>query len=531
MKWKTCLLPAALALPLTAIAAINQPVKVSGGSVQGVPGKDASITVFKGIPYAAPPVGDLRWRAPEAVVGWEGIRKADKFGNSCIQKIVYERKPWTYEFMAHADISEDCLFLNVWTPARSNSDKLAVYVFIHGGGNIEGSGEVPAYDGEGLAKKGVVVVTVNYRLGIFGNFAHPELSAEAPQHTSGNYAELDLIAALKWVKQNIAQFGGDPDRVTIGGQSAGSGHVHSMVASPLAKGLFQGAINESGTGIGTDMMGTSLADMEQLGISFAKAKGAKSIADLRKLSWQEITDTIPASSPNAAPPTFRFGSVVDGYVFNATPLDTIAQGKQNDVPTLVGGNRDEGGVAPGMKMSLDAFSQLVLKRYDEMADEFLKHYPVPATPEEAGAVVSQGAWDQNRTSLYLWAKERAKTAKTPVFSYFWTHPMPGPDVAIYGAFHTSEIPYAMNTLSMSDRPFTSEDLKIADTLSSYWANFIKTGDPNGPGLPHWPSMNEKPGMVMEVGDHFGPIPIAADKAKQEFMEKYLTTKPRQALRP
>jgi para-nitrobenzyl esterase len=289
------LLQAALALACAAAfaqittAEIKGPVKVSGGVVQGVPGRNASITVFKGIPHAAPPVGDLCWRAAQPVVSWNGFLRAGKFGKSCIQKEVYERKPWTYEFMAHNDISEDCLYLDVWTPAKRSTEKLPVYVFIHGGGNVEGSGAVPVYDGEGLAQKGVIVVTPNYRLGIFGTFVHPELSAEAPYHASGNYSILDIIAALRWVKENIAQFGGDPDKVTIGGQSAGSGHVFSLTVTPLAKGLFRGAINESGATatIFTASPGQPLAEAEKIGISFAAAKGAKSIAELRRLSWRQ----------------------------------------------------------------------------------------------------------------------------------------------------------------------------------------------------------------------------------------------------
>jgi len=282
------------ALPLR--AAIDQPVKVDGGLVSGAPGKDASISVFKGIPYAAPPVGNLRWRAPQPVVPWQGVRKSDRFGNSCIQNIVAERKPWTYEFMTHTEISEDCLYLNVWTPAKSATGRLPVYLFIHGGGNTEGSGAVPVYDGEGLAKKGIIVVTVNYRLGIFGFYTHPELTAESEVHASGNYALLDLIAALHWVHDNIAQFGGNPNRVTVGGQSAGASDTHSLVASPLAKGLFHGAIAESGSSVGRlGLMGANtLAAQEQAGLRYAEAKGAKSLADLRRLSWQELIAPVPA---------------------------------------------------------------------------------------------------------------------------------------------------------------------------------------------------------------------------------------------
>lgn len=528
MKRKSFLSHALLAVLCTAAfnqtssAQITGPVKVSGGSVQGMQGRNPSIIVFKGIPYAAPPVGDLRWRAPQPVVPWDGVRKADKFGSSCIQHEVYERKPWTYEFMSHNDISEDCLYLNVWTPAKSVTDKLPVYVYFYGGGNVEGSGAVPIYDGEGLAQKGVIVVTPNYRLGIFGMFVHPELSAEAPYHASGNYSDLDLVAALKWVKANIAQFGGDPNRVTIGGQSAGSGHVFNMTVTPLARGLFRGAINESGVNasVATAGPGTTLADGEKMGLAFMAAKGAKSLAELRRMSWQQIMDPIPPSSPNAPASTFHFGNVIDGYLFPLSPRQTYEQGKQNDVPTITGNNRnDNTGPPPHPDITLAAFKEQVRARYTTMAGEFFKLYPA-ASDDEARTAYMQSTWDLTRSGAYAWSVWRAKTAKTQVYTYFWDHTLPGPDADQYGAFHTSEVPYVMNSLSMSDRPFTEKDHKIADIMSSYWANFIKTGDPNGPGLAHWPSTSEDPGTTMEVGDKYEPIPVAGDKAKLQFFEEY-----------
>jgi para-nitrobenzyl esterase len=528
MKWKIVMLPAVVAIVSaaafgqTAVKDVAGVVKVTGGSVQGKPGRDKSIAVFKGIPFAAPPVGDLRWRAPQPVVAWEGVHEADRFGNSCIQKTVYERKPWTHEFMSHNDISEDCLYLNVWTPAKSSSDKLPVYVYLYGGGNVEGSGAVPVYDGEGLAKKGVIVVTPNYRLGIFGYFAHPELTGEAPYHASGNYAELDVIAALQWVKANIARFGGDPDKVTVGGQSAGSGHVFSLTYSPLAKGLFRGAINESGVSaaVATAAATNTLAQAEKTGVEFAKAKGAASIAELRKLSWQEILDPVPPSTPEGKAPVFRFGGVIDGYVFPAPAREVYAQGRQNDVPVLTGLNRnDNTGPVPHPDITAAAFTEQAQKRYGDAAGEFLKLYPA-STDGEARESLTHSTWDYNRTGTYFWSEWRAKTAKTKVFTYFWDHALPGPDADLYGAFHTSEVPYVLNSLNMSDRPFTDADYKIADTMSSYWANFIKTGDPNGPGLAHWPSTSEQPGMTMELGDKYAPIPVAGSKEKQAFFEQY-----------
>ena len=531
MNWKHVVLPAALvviaatAFSQTAPKPVSAPVKVTGGVVQGVPGTDKSITTFKGIPYAAPPVGNLRWRAPQPVVPWQGVHKADSFGKSCIQKVVYERKPWTYEFMSHNDISEDCLYLNVFTPAKTSAEKLPVYVFIHGGGNVEGSGAVPTYDGEGLAKKGVIVVTPNYRLGIFGMFVHPELSAEAPYHASGNYSDLDLVAVLQWVKANIAQFGGDPGKVTIGGQSAGSGHVTNMTASPLAKGLFRGAINESGVSLATNpgQGANTLAAAEQQGVAFAKAHGANSLADLRKLSWMEIFDPLPAG-PDGKVPTFRFGSVVDNYLFTASTFDTYEQGKQNDVPRLVGLNKhDNSGPGPHPDTTAALFKEQAEKRYGAATADFLALYPA-ANDDQAKTSYQESTWDSNRMGTYEWTLWRNKTAKTPVYSYFWDHTLPGPDAEKYGAFHTSEVPYVLNSINTTGRPLTDADRKVADIMSGYWANFIKTGNPNGPGLAHWPTTAEQPGTTMEVGDKNAPIPVAGSKAKQDFFEKYYTKK-------
>jgi para-nitrobenzyl esterase len=495
-------------------AAIPQPVRVDGGLVAGAPGKDPAIAVFKGIPFAAPPIGDLRWRAPQPVVAWQGTRKTEQFGTSCIQNIVAELKPWTYEFMTHTDVSEDCLFLNVWTPAKSADERLPVYVYIYGGANTSGSGAVPLYNGEGLAKKGIVVVTVNYRVGILGFFTHPELTAESGRQSSGNYALLDLVAALRWVHNNIAGFGGNPGRVVIGGQSAGAANVHSLVASPLAKGLFHGAIAESGSSMGGlgPMGARTLAEQEQQGVKFAEAKGAHSLADLCKMSWQDLT--APTSTP--AP---QWSTVIDGYVQPAPAMEIFAQGKQNDVPTLTGSTKHEGGAVTHPTATAESTQKQAGQRYGDLAGEFLKLYPA-ATDEQARESQNESAWDSTRASMYFWTVARAKHAATKAFTYFWDHTLPGPESDKYGAFHSSEIGYVMNTLSMSDRPYTDADRKIEDRMSSYWANFIRTGDPNGKGLPHWPSVSEAPGMTMEVGDTFAVIPVAGDKAKLAFYEKY-----------
>jgi para-nitrobenzyl esterase len=502
-------------------AAISQPVKVEGGLVSGVAGRDPSITVFKGIPFAAPPVGDLRWRAPKPVLSWQGVRHAERFSASCIQNIVQERKPWTYEFMAHGEISEDCLYLNVWTAAKSASEKRAVFVYLYGGGFAEGSAAVPVYDGEGLAKKDLVVVTFNYRTGVLGFLAYPELTSESDHRASGNYGLLDQIAALQWVHENIARFGGDARRVTIAGQSAGGMSVHILTASPLAKGLFQRAIVESGGSnidrVGITLRARSLEEAEADGKKFVDSKGVKSLTELRSTGWQKLTESGPGV---ASAPALRFAPIVDGYVLTAQVREIIAQGKQNDVVTLTGANTGElGGFGPPQgPVTAESFQYQARQRYGARTDEFLKLYPA-ATDEEARVSQSRSVRDQALVSMYLWAKERSKTAKTSVYEYLWDHTLPGPDAERFGAFHTSEVPYVLNTLSMSDRPFTAADKTIASRMSSYWANFAATGDPNGKGLPQWPAVNEKP-EIMEVGDKMEQIPVAASPEKFRFFEKF-----------
>ena len=510
----------------------TKPVAVTGGLISGVPGRDPSIAAFKGIPFAAPPAGELRWQAPAPVVPWQGVRKAGSFGASCMQTIVQERKPWTYEFMAHNEISEDCLFLNVWTGASSPRDRRPVFFYIYGGGFNEGSTAVPVYDGEGLAKKGVVVVTANYRVGVLGFLAHPELSKESRAGVSGNYGLLDQLAALKWVRDNIAAFGGDPNQVTIAGQSAGGMSVHYLIASPLAKGLFHRAIVQSGGSsiarTGITVGGRNLAAAEAEGRTFAESKGARSLADLRAMSWKTLTEA-PQAAPAAgtgrggATPGIRFSPLVDGYLLTAPVAQVVAEGKQNDVPTLTGANTGElGGLSgPQTAVTVDSFVRRATQQYGAMAGEFLKLYPA-TTDEQAAAAQAQSSRDQALVSMFLWAKQRGRTARTRAFTYLWDHAIPGPDAARYGAFHTSEVPYFMNTLSMSDRPFTDADHRIADMMSSYIANFVKSGDPNGKGLPRWDPVDDRP-EVMEVGDKTGPIPLVGDATTFAFFEKFLTT--------
>jgi para-nitrobenzyl esterase len=503
-------------------AAINGPIKTQSGQVSGLAGTDPSIRAFKGIPFAAPPVGELRWRAPQPPAPWRGVRAANKFGASCIQNIVPERKPWTYEFMTHNEISEDCLTLNVWTGAKSSSERHPVFFYIYGGAFSEGSGAVPVYDGEGLAKKGLVVVTANYRVGVLGFLAHPDLAKESDAKVSGNYGQLDQIAALRWVQANIAAFGGDPGRVTIAGQSAGGMSVHNLIASPLAKGLFHRAIVQSGGssvgGGGLSLGARTLTDAEADGRKFAESKGAHSIADLRAMGWQKLME---ADSNESGMPMLRFAPIVDGYFLPASAREIVAQGKQNDVPVLTGTNAGElGGImTPQGPITAESFVKRVQQQYGSLADEFLKLYPA-TTDQEAAAAQAKSSRDQALVSLYLWARERAKTAKTKAFVYLWDHAMPGPDAEKFGAFHSSEVAYVLNTLYMSDRPFTEADRKIAGMMSSYWANFATAGDPNGKSMPQWNPVGDRP-EIMEVGDKTEPIPPTGDAAKFDFFKRFL----------
>jgi para-nitrobenzyl esterase len=500
-----------VALPLA--AAIPQPVRTTLGPVSGDLVADGSVAAFKAIPYAAPPVAELRWRAPQPPAAWTAVRRAADYSASCIQNIVAERKPWTHEFMAHNRISEDCLYLNVWTPARTAADKLPVYLWIHGGGFVEGSTAVPAYEGANLARRGVVVVTINYRLGVFGFLAHPELTQEAGQ--SGNYGLLDVIAALQWVQKNAAAFGGDPGNVTISGQSAGSSAVHAMVASPLAKGLFHRAISESGSSYVAPNPTNRLTVAEQDGVRFAAARGAKNLKELRAKSAEEL---VPRGVPDRA---FATRPVIDGYVLPADPAEIFAQGRHNDVPELTGMNRDErSSVADYGKVPLAAHQKASQDRFGEQAASFFQLYP-NGTQEQSGAAQQAAFRDSGLVSMYLWAQAREKTAKNRAFTYYWTHPMPGPDGARFGAFHTSEVPYVFNTLDKSSRPWTQQDRKLADLLGSYWVNFMKNGDPNGSGLPAWPAFDSRSPLTMELGDKPGSRPVA-DPAKLQFWQKYLT---------
>jgi len=467
------------------------------GLVEGVNNETNTVVSFKGVPYASPPVGDFRWRAPQPAAPWNGIRTAHEFGPSAMQIKRYSANPHTEEFMVQDNISEDCLFLNIWTPATSTEDKLPVFVFIHGGGFNEGSGSVAVYDGEELAKKGVVAITINYRLLALGFLAHPELTEESPNHSSGNYGFLDQIAALKWIRNNIINFGGDPECVTIAGQSAGASSVNTLICSPLASGLFHRAITQSGTrfagGYGTLK---TLEEAEEQGVEFARLKGASSIAELRAISAEKIIAPTPEKY-------IRFGGNIDGYVQLEDMKTVFAKGYQNDTPFMTGLNADE-------------------TRYKGVENnEFKALYPLDSEEEREIALKTAGQ-EQGRLNAWLWLDYRSKTATTDGYAYYFDRAIPWPEHPEFGAFHTAEVPYVFNNMNkITSHTMEKMDTLIADKISSYWVNFIKTGDPNGPGLEKWVPYREGKHEVMRIGEGFGMIPIAASERRFDFLRDQL----------
>jgi para-nitrobenzyl esterase len=486
-----------LALPMA--AGISEPVQTEGGQLSGVAGASPEVRVYKGIPYAAPPVGDLRWRVPQPA-RWEGVLKADHFSSTCMQSPYPEGSPYRGTDADH--ISEDCLYLNIWTGANNASERRPVMVWIHGGALTRGSGSTPTYDGENFAEKGVVLVTINYRLGVFGYFAHPELSKESGRNASGNYGFLDQVAALQWVQRNIEKFGGDPRRVTVFGESAGSWSVNFLVASPIARGLFQRAIGESGANLARVQ---SLADAEQAGVKFAGSMGAQSIAELRAKPAGELLRAQRAPSGN-----------IDGY-FLPTDVSTIfSTGRQNDVPTVIGFNADEGTAFTPDTVRAEGFEAQVKSRYGDQADAFLAIYPAN-TDKQARASAAAVFRDQTfGWEMRTWARMQSKTGKSKVYLYYFSKVPPGPFGARLGVYHASEIAYVFGNLG--ETSLSQEDhRKLSGIMQSYWVNFANFGDPNGHGLPRWPNYQEKADVAIELGDNVETTTVPG-KAGLDFID-------------
>ncbi|GET33599.1 carboxylic ester hydrolase [Prolixibacter bellariivorans] len=458
-----------------------------------------SLTIFKGIPFAAPPVGDLRWKAPQPAAKWEGVREATKFAPAPMQA---GNPP--------SGKSEDCLYLNVWTPAKSANDKIPVLVWIYGGGFSFGSTSEPGYDGAKLAKKGVVLVSIAYRVGQLGFLAHPELSAESPNHVSGNYGILDQIAGLKWIRKNIAAFGGDPNKVTIFGESAGGISVSMLCASPLAKGLFEGAISESGGSFGptrpTTYPGENMKTLKQAeadGEAYMHKLGASSIAELRQMDAEKF---IPSGWAMASG-----WPIVDGYVIPGDQHNLYEEGKYNDVPVLIGYNSDEGASFSHYKTPEDYIAN-VKKRYGKFADELIKAYPAGTNtvPKTARDLMRDAAFGWQTWS---WARLQSETGKSKVFYYYFDqHPDYPKDSpwAGHGSPHGQEVAYVFNHIDPNSPHTSATDVKISDAMATYWTNFAKYGDPNGEGLPKWPAFSDANPEVMYFSQtpHVGPVPSA-----------------------
>jgi para-nitrobenzyl esterase len=474
-------------------------VKVESGLVQGT--VEDGLAIYRGIPYAAAPVGNLRWRAPQRAPTWDSVRSASEYGRACLQMNA-----------AIANLpapSEDCLFVNVWTPARRANERLPVMVWIHGGGFVAGTPAERLYHGEWLAKKGVVVVSIGYRLGVFGFLAHSDLTAESEHHVSGNYGLLDMIAGLQWVQRNIAAFGGNPDRVTIFGESAGAIAVSQLCASPLAKGLFHAAMSESGGSFGPVRAGGGpgenmqpLSAAEQAGVAWARSAGATNAAQLR---------TLPAETLLAAAQRQRGISwpVTDGWVIPDDQYKLYEAGRYNDVPLLIGYNSDEGATF-GAPSSQTEYVASVRQRYESFAEKLLAAYPGGDTPAE-----KKTARDLTRDTAFgwhtwTWARLQEKTGKSKAYLYYFDEPFPpnSPRPG-YGTPHAEELPYVFRQLTEHRRPPpTPADEALSDLMRTYWTNFAKTFDPNGVKLPKWPAFTGAAPQMLHIKSettHAGPI--------------------------
>ncbi len=488
---------------LPAVAADR--VKTATGILESTAAPKDGVRTFKGIPFAQPPVGDLRWREPQPAKNWTGTRNADQFGPRCMQRT----SPGADYWFRSNGMSEDCLYLNVWTPAKSGNERLPVLVYIFGGGFQNGDGSEPRYDGESMARQGMVAVSVNYRTNIFGFFVHPELTKESPHHAAGNYGLLDQVAALQWVQRNIVAFGGDPKHVTVAGESAGSISVSALMASPLSRNLMAGAIGESGAAI-SSLPPQPLAEAEPNGVKFAAAAGVNTLAALRAMTAEQIQDAAAKAQG------VRFSTAMDGYFLSKSLTEIFEAGDQAKVALLEGSNTQEQSarsVLGAGDPTPETLANAIRRFYGDKADPVLKAYAATTTDEvyEAAAhlasarFISYGTWK--------WAELQMKTGGKPVYRYLYARPRPaylgmpgepapaagrggnagkGPGAqqppAPRGAAHSAEIQYAMGNLDL-DKRYTWEpaDYEVSKTMQAYFVNFIKTGNPNGPGLPNWPA--------------------------------------------
>ena len=494
-------------------------VKTQAGVVEGI--AEDGIKKFLGVPFAAAPVGDLRWKAPQPVKAWEGVRDAKNFGNDPMQPNVFG----DMNFRGPSR-SEDCLYLNIWTPANFEDDCLPILIYFNGGGLMAGSGSEPRYDGTSIAQLGVIGVTANYREGVFGFFAHPDLTAETSYKGSGNYGFLDQVAAIQWVKDNIAAFGGDPNRINIVGESAGSFSTSLLMCSPLSKGNLAGVMGSSGAEV-MPYDAVPQANADEAGVKLLESRGIKSLAEARALSADSLQKLIP--------PQGMANVVLDGYFMKESADDVFKKGEQAQVPLLVGWNSQEGspaGALRGQEQTLANYKKAMTATFGDMTDEIFEAYGLK-TDADLFSMKSLNLAGDLFTGFptWKWADYHAKTSNQPVYRYKYMHPRPQVSARMgnmtgalaggvremteeerkalaerpkfpAGAVHSADIEYAMGTLATNEfYDWQPEDYAISKLFLTYYANFCKYGNPNGEGLPQWTPINGQavaPVMYIDV---------------------------------
>jgi len=500
------------AMAMAADPAASDPVRLDSGLVEGLVAQRNGIVSFKGIPYAAPPLGNLRWREPEPPSPWDGVLKATAFGPACVQtKSPGGKQP---ELM-----SEDCLYINVWTPAVGPQSRLPVLFYIHGGADSWGSGNSP--DGESMASSGLVVVTMNFRLGILAGMGHPQLTAESSHRSCANYGMLDIIAALRWTRRNIAALGGDPDAITIAGQSSGAHSVHYLTTSPLARGLFRGAIAISFPCdflMGEHRIPTTQRK-EQRGLEFAAAKRADSISDLRKIPALELIAEDPLVD-KATRSGLGGGVSLDGWAFPLEYHEAIDRGAVADVPILTGLTADDfGPPARYSKTTLASYPKIVPDIFASRKVDFLTMYPA-TNDQEARDQGKLAQIEHRMAGVFHWARRRAETNRSPAYTYFFEQVKPNPEHPEKGASHGSDLVYVFNNLRLENLPWTDGDRRFAEIASGYFSNFVKTGNPNGLGLPEWRAFDSTVPETMSLCEKPGPREIVGKERLWFFQHMY-----------
>ena len=534
-SFSPCLFLFAGCVAATALA--GDRVTIANGIIESTAAARAGVRSFKGIPFAKPPVGGLRWREPQPADNWSGVRNADDFAPRCMQVT----NPTSDYWFRSKVVSEDCLYLNVWTPAKSNKDKLPVLVYIYGGGFSNGDGSEPRYDGENMARKGMVAVTVNYRLNVFGFLAHPELTSESAHHASGNYGLMDQAAALQWVHRNIAAFGGDPKRVTIAGESAGSISVSALMASPLSKNLISGAIGESGALIST-LPPRTLAESEKDGVRFAELAGAASLTALRAMSAEAIQEIRSKLGAPGGPggQGLRFWPNIDGYFLRRSLKKIFEAGEQAKVPLLAGSNSMEQSARSILgtnEPSAENFAAAVRKLYGGNAGEVLKVYNGSTSDEIMHAAMDLASARFISHGTWKWTELHMKTGGKPVYRYLYTRirpkylgtpggPAPGgrndTQQAPLGAAHSAEIQYAMGNLDLDKRyAWEPEDYRVSEIMQTYFVNFIKSGNPNGPNLPQWTPYEPKSNYMRMRIDVLSRAEPETERARFQVLDAIL----------